>query len=412
MKALLPTRRRRRHFWPVLASLTVTCALASPAVGNSNPKTQTLNASQQAAATQLATDQHVSVQEAQRRVLRQDHLTDVATSLRKRLGVRFGGAWIDQKHGGRLTVAVTQPAASALARQQAAQEQAPDTSTVVVRHSLQQLTHMSHTLAKRISAANRAAAHGLQSAIVVQENKLRLDLPKGKSLTAKQRAVVRWAKRTWGDALTVSTYAHASKPFYCGGQYSCDPPLRSGLAIYGTNVRCSSAFMAYSGSAYYMMTAGHCAEDSSYWQVPTYSYGYQGVGSVADYSFGYYGDSAIVRVDDPAFWQPRGWVYTSTRITGWDYDYVGQYVCKQGSTTGYTCGYITETDATVSYPDRTLTGMTWSTACDAPGDSGSGVYYGSTAHGILSGGPDRGCGMIHEPISRALSDHGVTLLAG
>lgn len=85
-------------------------------------------------------------------------------------------------------------------------------------------------------------------------------------------------------------------------------------------------------------------------------------------------------------------------------------MCKQGSTTGYTCGQITETNATVSYPGRTLTGMTWSTACDAPGDSGSGVYDGSTAHGILSGGPNSGCGMIHEPISRALADRGVTLL--
>ncbi|MFF6995923.1 S1 family peptidase [Streptomyces sp. NPDC008313] len=401
------TRTRLRLLWPILASLTVTCALATPAMGNSDRDTPRLSASQQAAATQLAADHDVSTAEAQRRVLQQDHLTDVATSLRKRLDSRFGGAWIDQEHGGRLTVAVTRPAASTLAK-----TQAPDTATVVVRHSLQQLNRMSDRLAKRITAANKGAAHGLQSATVVQSNRLRLDLPRGKVLTGSQRAVVRWAKRTFGDALTVSTYAHASKPFYCGGQYSCDPPLRSGLAIYGSNIRCSSAFMAYDSYGYYMMTAGHCAEDSTYWEVPTYSYGYQSVGGVADYSFGYYGDSAIVRIDDPGFWQPRGWVYTSTRITGWDHDYVGQYVCKQGSTTGYTCGQITETDATVSYPNRTLSGMTWSTACDGPGDSGSGVYSGSTAHGILSGGPNSGCGMIHEPISRALSDRGVTLLSG
>ncbi|MEU5093591.1 S1 family peptidase [Streptomyces sp. NPDC020996] len=403
---------RRRLLWPILASLTVTCALASPAAGSSDRTTPRLSATQRAAAAQLAAEQHVSAQEAQRRILRQDRLTGVATALRTSLASRFGGAWIDQEHGGRLTVAVTRPAAAASVRQQAARAQAPDTATVVVRRSWQQLDRMSDTLARRIAAANKSAPHGLQSAVVVRDNKLRLDLPRGKALTGAQRSVVRWAEHTFGDALTVSTYAHASKPFYCGGQYSCDPPLRSGLAIYGSNIRCTSAFMAYDSYGYYMMTAGHCAEGSSYWQVPTYSYGYQGVGSVADYTFGYYGDSAVVRIDDSNWWQPRGWVYPSTRITGWGYDYVGQYVCKQGSTTGYTCGQITETDATVSYPDRTLAGMTWSTACDAAGDSGSGVYDGSTAHGILSGGPDSGCGMIHEPVSRALSDRGVTLLAG
>ncbi|MFE2506862.1 S1 family peptidase [Streptomyces naganishii] len=408
----LPARTRRRLLWPVLASLTVTCALASPAAGSGDPDAPRLSASQQAAVTQLAADQHLSAQEARRRVLRQDQLTHLATSLRKRLGSRFGGAWIDQKHGGRLAVAVTGPAASALVKDSAAREQAPDTTTVVVGRSLGQLDRMSARLAQRITAANRKAAHGLQSAVVVRDNKLRLDLPEGKALTGAQRSVVRWAKRTFGDALAVSTYAHASKPFYCGGQYSCDPPLRSGLAIYGGNIRCSSAFMAYDSYGYYMMTAGHCAEAGAYWEVPTYSYGYQQVGAVTDYAFGYYGDSAIVRIDDSGWWQPRGWVYPSARITGWDYDYAGQYVCKQGSTTGYTCGQITETDATVSYPDRTLSGMTWSTACDGPGDSGSGVYDGSTAHGILSGGPDTGCGMIHEPISRALPDRGVTLLSG
>ncbi|MEU2057099.1 hypothetical protein [Streptomyces bungoensis] len=70
---------------------------------------------------------------------------------------------------------------------------------------------MSDTQVKRISAANKSAAHhGLQSAVVMQANKLRLDLPKGKDLI-------------------VSTYAHASKPFACDGQYSCDRSLRSGL---------------------------------------------------------------------------------------------------------------------------------------------------------------------------------------
>lgn len=405
-------RRTPQVIWTVVAALCAVFALSAPASAGDSAKQQpTLDKQQKAAAAQLAKDYGVSRAEAQRRIVRQDGLSGLATKLRHQLGAQFAGAWIDQDNGGKLTVAVTQKKAAADVRSVASVKKA-ETATVVVDRSMRELKQMSQMLAKRIAKANKGADHGLQSALVPEKNALRLDLPSGKKLTAKQQQVVQWAKDKFGDALLTSTYEHASKPFYCGGQYSCDPPLRSGLAIYGNNIRCSSAFMVYDSYNYYMMTAGHCAEASSYWQVPTYSYGYQTVGSVADYRFGYYGDFAIVRINDPGWWQPRGWVYPSQAIYSWDYDYVGQYVCKTGSTTGYTCGQITDVDATVSYPNRTLTGMTWSTTCDAAGDSGSGVYYGSTAHGILSGGPASGCGMIHEPISRALSATGVTLLSG
>lgn len=409
-------RRWSRATWPAVAALVAAVAVAAPAsAGENAPAAPTLTKQQKAAADRLAEDHGVSRTEAQRRIERQDQLTGLASRLRKDLGGSFGGAWIDQEHGGRLVVAVTGDTAARTVRSAAARSNAAEaagTDTVLVKRSLKDLTRISARLAARISKANKGSGHGLQSAVVTQKNAVRLDVPEGGKLNAAQRGVVRWAKKEFGDALRTGTYQQESRPLYCGGQYSCDPPVRSGLAIYGDNIRCTSAFTAYSGSSYYMLTAGHCAEGSWYWWVPTYSYGYQEVGSVADYTFGYYGDYAAVRIDDSSWWQPRGWVYPQVRISSWNYDYVGQYVCKQGSTTGYTCGQITETDATVSYPDRTLTGMTWSTACVAAGDSGSGVYYGSTAYGILSGGPFSGCGMIHEPVSRALSQLGVTLLRG
>lgn len=408
------SRRTPREIWLVVAALCAVFAMAAPASAGDAPKKQqaNLNKGEKAAAAQLAEDHGVSRAEAQRRIAEQDELGDLATKLRKKLDERFGGAWIDHDNGGKLTVAVTQKNAAAKVRSTASATSKAQPVTVVVDRSMHKLDQMSKALSKRIAKANKDADHGLQSAVVTEKNALRLDLPHGKKLTEQQQQVVRWAKHKFGDALLLDTYKYASEPLYCGGQYSCDPPLRSGLAIYGNNIRCSSAFMVYDSYDYYMLTAGHCAEASSYWQVPTYSYGYQTVGAVVDYRFGYYGDSAIVRVYDSGWWQPRGWVYPTQPIYSWGYDYVGQYVCKTGSTTGYTCGQITDTNATVYYPNRTLTGMTWSTACVAAGDSGSGVYYGSTAHGILSGGPASGCGMIHEPISRALSAMGVTLLSG
>ncbi|MEV0668483.1 S1 family peptidase, partial [Spirillospora sp. NPDC050365] len=361
---------------------------------------------------QIAKDHGVSAAEAGRRADRQPAQFKLAAKIDKKLGAAYGGAWIDQAHGGRLTVAVTKKNAAATARTTATASGMNDTATTTVRYSFQHLQQVSDSLAKRVATANKGAKAGLQTGIVTSGNTVKLSSLKGAPLTPAQRDVIGWARRTFGGAVEVSTYAHKSVPRYCYDDYACDPPLRSGLAIFTGGARCTSAFMTYSGSRYYMLTAGHCAELGYYWDVSTYSYGYQNVGGASNYTFGWYGDSAIVSIDNPTWWEPKGWVLPQTRVYGSERDYVGGYVCKQGSTTGYTCGSITEVNATVSYPNRTLSGMTWSTACDGPGDSGSGVFYGNYAHGILSGGPNSGCGMIHEPIGRALSSMGVSLLRG
>lgn len=370
------------------------------------------------AASQLARDYRVSEAEATRRISRQESQLRLAGDLREKFSKRFGGAWIDQKNQGKLIVALTGSSSgerTVTANKVAAAATASglaDTTTVTVPRAESELEDIQEEIARRISAANKGARNGLQSFVDIKANSVQIDLPEGKKLTPAQQAVVQWATKRYTKAVRLGTYKHPSVPLYCGDQYACDPPLRSGVAVYMGGGRCTSAFMTYSGSSYYMLTAGHCAEMGYSFYVPTYSYGNQYVGSAAGYDFGYYGDSAVVRIEDSGWWQPRGWVFPQTSIRSYGTDYVGQYVCKEGSTTGYTCGEVTQTNATVYYPGRTLTGMTWSTACVAAGDSGSGVYYGSLAYGILSGGPNSGCGMIHEPVKRALRRWGVNILPG
>lgn len=402
-------RHRHRHL-ALLVTATIAATLTVSAPAASAPANLTPHI--RAAAAQLAADLTLPLAEAQRRIARQDQQTQLADRLRDQLGDSFAGAWIDHTHKGRLTVAVVGGNRAGKVRAAAANAKLGDTVTVSAARSHAALGKISDAVAERIAAANTDVTHGLQAAIDVKANTVRIDVPQGKQLTDRQQKVVDWARETFGPAVSFGSYQQKSVPMYCGGQYYCDPPLRSGLATYMAGGRCTTAFMTYYGSAYYMLTAGHCAEMGYYFYVPTYYYGTQYVGYAVDYDFGYWGDSALIYIEDPGWWQPRGWVFPQQVIRSYSYDYVGQYVCKQGSTTGYTCGQITETDATVYYPNRTLTGMTWSTACVAAGDSGSGVFYGSYAHGILSGGPYSGCGMIHEPITRALNRWGVYLLAG
>jgi hypothetical protein len=375
-------------------------------------QTQVQKEARQALVKQLVKDHGVSSAEARRRADRQPAQLKLAAKVQKNLGPTYGGAWIDQKHGGTLTIGVTKAPAAPKVRSTAKSAGLSETRTTTVRYSFKHLEQVSAALAKRVAKANKGAKSGLQTGIATPDNVVKLSRLRGADLVPAQRDVLRWAKREFGGAVKISTYAHKSVPKYCYNDYACDPPLRSGLAIFTGGARCTSAFMTYYGSRYYMLTAGHCAELGYWWDVSTYNYGYQNVGGAVDYTFGWYGDSAIVSVDNPGWWRPRGWVLYETPVYGTERDYVGGYVCKQGSTTGYTCGTVTQVNATVYYPNRTLSGMTWSNACTAAGDSGSGVFYGNYAHGILSGGPYSGCGMIHEPIGRALSSMGVYLLRG
>jgi hypothetical protein len=65
---------------------------------------------------------------------------------------------------------------------------------------------------------------------------------------------------------------------------------------------------------------------------------------------------------------------------------VGSEICRSGSTTGWECGEIEATDETVQYPEGTVHGLTRTSACAEPGDSGGSWLAGTEAQGVTSGG--------------------------
>lgn len=325
----------------------------------------------------------------------QDSAIQRAELARTRLGDRFGGAWLD--HGGRLTVAITAGPAPRIGFAVA---------TVPARHSLS-------TLEGIVDEVSAPAVPGIEAAVVVERNVVEITVPAGVSPTPAQRHLLDTTRARHGNAVWITTRTVRNEPQACTSQNACDPPLRSGLAIYTGGARCTSAFPATGGGRQYLMTAGHCTEIGVTWTARTASHGSRTIGPRGRYHFGTNGDMGVISVSDTAFWRPAPLVYRENRITGSGTALVGATVCKTGSTTGYTCGRVTRTNATVSYPSRTLRGMTITNVCSRSGDSGSGVWYGTTAFGILSGGPGgSGCGMIYQPVQPAERYLGVTVLAG
>jgi hypothetical protein len=91
---------------------------------------------------------------------------------------------------------------------------------------------------------------------------------------------------------------------------------------------------------------------------------------------------------------------------------VGQTVCYSSPVSGVHCGSVIGVNATVNFPQGTVSGMIRTNICAEPGDSGAPLFSGNTALGILSGGSGNctaGGDTFFQPITEALSTFGVTI---
>ena len=94
--------------------------------------------------------------------------------------------------------------------------------------------------------------------------------------------------------------------------------------------------------------------------------------------------------------------------------YIGQAVCRSGSTTGVRCGTVTGLNQTVNYATGVIYGLIRTNICAEPGDSGGPLYVAATGTilGILSGGTGNctaGGTTYYQPIAEVLAAYGLTL---
>src|SRR5690606_9246623 len=127
-------------------------------------------------------------------------------------------------------------------------------------------------------------------------------------------------------------------------------------------------------------------------------------------------DWGIVAVDE-SIWAPQPMVNDYQGgllpVAGAVEAPIGASVCRYGRTTGFSCGVIEAFDATVVYPEGTIFGMTRTTACSEPGDSGGAWLSGDQAQGVTSGGSGDctfGGTTFFQPLDDILDRTGVSLL--
>ncbi|MBL1097546.1 S1 family peptidase [Streptomyces coffeae] len=192
------------------------------------------------------------------------------------------------------------------------------------------------------------------------------------------------------------------------------PFAEGGDAIFGGGSRCSLGFNVTTDSgAPGFITAGHCGVAAKEWSD---SQNGAPIGTVQDATFPGDGDFALVTYDDPNTEAPST-VNTgdgnTVNIAKAADATVGQKVTRMGSTTGLNDGSVTGLDATVNYPEGTVSGLIQTDVCAEPGDSGGPLFsQDGSAIGLTSGGSGdctSGGETFFQPVTTALKAVGATI---
>jgi streptogrisin D len=324
------------------------------------------------------------------RTLKSADASDLAAQLPDLLGDAFAGSYYDA------------------GRQQLVVNVVPgDNNDVIVRaekagaavrevdNSIAELKAGAQTLRKRATVPGTAWA--------VDPRTNRILVTADRTVTGEKWNRLESAVRSLGPGMaTLQKSAGTFKTFVSGGD-----------AVFGGGARCSLGFnvTASDGSPAFL-TAGHCGVAADQWSEAPDG---QPIATVDQAVFPGAGDFALVRYDDPGTEAPSevnagGQTVLISRAAEAT---VGQQVFRMGSTTGLNDGQVLGLDATVNYPEGTVTGLIQTNVCAEPGDSGGSLFTrDGLAIGLTSGGSGdctSGGETFFQPVTTALEATGATL---
>ncbi|GAA3459870.1 alpha-lytic protease prodomain-containing protein [Saccharothrix longispora] len=360
----------------VLGAAGTAAALATTATAGPPPSPPAVDGGLVAA---MARDLNITPDQAIVRIGREAAASRTESALRARLGPAFAGAWLNAD-ATRLVVGATDPS------QVPAIEAAGAEARVVARS------------AGRLDALKTALDDNARSAPDTVPGWY-VDVPTNTVVVlardvAHGRAFARASGLAEGD-VRVERSTEDPRPLV---------DVIGGNAYYiGSGSRCSVGFAVEGG----FVTAGHCGRTGAATTQPS--------GTFAGSSFPG-NDYAWVRTAAGNTGRPLVNRYPGTvPVAGSTEAPVGASVCRSGSTTGWRCGTIQQKNASVTYPEGTITGLTRTNACAEPGDSGGSWLTGDQAQGVTSGGSGNctsGGTIYFQPVNEILQVYGLRLVVG
>ncbi|MFH9861566.1 S1 family peptidase [Streptomyces sp. NPDC017202] len=314
-------------------------------------------------------------------------VASTGADLVKRLGTsRTAGTWVDS--AGRPVVAVTDEATAAAVRAAGAEAK-------VVGHSMNEL--------KSAAAALRSAPRVAGTAWVMDYRSNQVVVRGDSTVSASD-----WGRMT-DVASGLGGFVRMERT-----EGAFTTRLNGAQPILSTGGRCSAGFNVTNGSDDFILTAGHCGPAGASWFAD--NQGTRQVGRTVNSTFPgsdfslvqYAGGEAGPGADIVAIGDGNG-----VRITGVGDAAVGQRVFRSGSTTGLRDGEVTGLDATVNYPEGTVSGLIETNVCAESGDSGGPMFSEGIALGVTSGGSGdctTGGTTFFQPVTKALAQLGVQLI--
>jgi streptogrisin C len=355
------------------------------------------------APTQAATELHPEIlaamkrdlgldaEQATKRVAFENRGAEIIESLRDATGASFAGAWFSEE-GTVLNVGITD---EALASDVIAAGAVPVTFT----NSLAKLQAAKQALDDLPKTLSSAADSKIASYYVdVASNKLVFE-----ALTEGHANAKSLAKQVELDAADFEIVTVEEMPTTLA-------TVQGGDAYYINNsARCSIGFAVTTG----FVSAGHCGRAGN---SATTSSG-ASLGSFSGSVFPGSADMSYIRTVSGTTLRGiiNGYGGSNIAVTGSTQAGVGSSICRSGSTTGVFCGAVRALGATVNYSQGSVTGLTQTSVCAEPGDSGGSFYSGGQAQGVTSGGSgdcSRGGTTYFQPVNEILSTYGLTLVRG
>ncbi|GAW20425.1 hypothetical protein ANO14919_099310 [Xylariales sp. No.14919] len=371
--------------------LTFLAAVLPVAYGAPSPMATSLHPEILAA---MKRDLGLDSKQATARVAREHLATDIIEQLRTSTGNSFAGAWIAED-GTTINVGITDEAL-------AAEVTAAGATPAIMANSLSKLEEAKLALDNQdISQAKTLDTSSSDSGIAayyvdVAANKLVLEALADSTAHAEALAAQVGLAASEFEVRTVdampTTFA----------------TVRGGDAYYiNLSARCSIGFSVTTG----FVSAGHCgtvgssAATSSGASLGTFS------GSVFPGS----ADMSYIRTVSGTTLSGTidGYGTGTLPVSGSTAAAVGSSICRSGSTSGVHCGAVRALGATVTYSQGRVTGLTQTSVCAEPGDSGGSFYSGAQAQGVTSGGSGDctvGGTTYFQPVNEILSTYGLTLV--
>lgn len=311
---------------------------------------------------------------------------DKGAGLVSHLGAsRTAGSWIADD--GRPVVAVTDRAAAAEVTKAGARPK-------VVQHSMQDLKSVTEALKSAPRVAGTAwTMDYVNNEVVVQADS---------TVSASD-----WSRMTkLGASMGGSVRMERTQGAFTTRLNGAQPMLSTGG-------RCSAGFNVTNGRNEFILTAGHCGPAGSVWFAD--NQGTKQLGQTITTAFPG-SDFSLIQYNNGENDTGNNVVAIGggkgVQILGAADATVGQRVFRSGSTSGLHDGQVKGLNATVNYPEGTVTGLIETNVCAEPGDSGGPLFSEGIALGVTSGGNGdctAGGTTFFQPITKAMTALNVKL---